>query len=67
MRCEECQGSGRKRAARLLYDRDIPAGWYVIPCPSCGGSGIASCCDGMVGCAFDVTNLPSTAERREQR
>jgi hypothetical protein len=28
----------------------------VIPCASCGGCGIASCCDGAVGCGLDVAN-----------
>jgi hypothetical protein len=28
----------------------------VIPCSTCGGSGIASCCDGAAGCGLDVVN-----------
>jgi hypothetical protein len=28
----------------------------LIPCSTCGGCGIASCCDGAVGCGLDVVN-----------
>ena len=31
------------------------------PCPDCGGSTVASCCDGAVGCWGDTTNAASLA------
>lgn len=68
MRCEDCQGSGRRFNPTLVV-RPMPAIVYLggdgkpvagppaplfIPCPGCGGSGIASCCEGAAGCAADV-------------
>jgi hypothetical protein len=70
MRCEDCRGVGSMRVmppwrpiedpfrdprvidtARLLEPPPI-----TVPCPSCGGTGTASCCEGAVGLAGDVTN-----------
>lgn len=31
----------------------------VVPCPTCGGSGIASCCDGGTGCGGDGRSYTS--------
>ena len=49
MLCEACRGSGRTgfvRASRKeRADERTDDG--VIPCPDCGGSGIAHCCDGI--------------------
>lgn len=42
MKCEQCQGLGHSQAS--------------LPCGSCGGSGISSCCEGAVGLTADVTN-----------
>jgi hypothetical protein len=48
MLCETCRWSGRRgfvRAPRAAEtDRD---GGGMIPCPDCGGTGIAHCCDGI--------------------
>lgn len=51
MRCETCFGIGEvlidgagKPVSRL---RDATT---MIPCPECGGSGIAHCCDGLQAC-----------------
>jgi hypothetical protein len=30
------------------------------PCPTCGGSGVASCCNGAVGCWRDTPNRGET-------
>jgi hypothetical protein len=45
MICPECNG------ARYAVIRS-----QAIPCSTCGGCGIASCCDGAVGCGQDVVN-----------
>jgi hypothetical protein len=48
MLCEACRWSGRTgfvrapRKARVDERTDC-----LIPCPDCGGSGIAHCCDGI--------------------
>ncbi len=56
MICEECRDS------ELLGHIEVPASigpfrkaW--VPCPSCGGSRVAHCCDGPVGLSCDVGNL----------
>jgi hypothetical protein len=45
MLCDSCRWSERPgfvRAANAPDDRQI-----MIPCPDCGGTGIAHCCDGI--------------------
>jgi hypothetical protein len=47
MICETCQYSGLPgfvRGQRRVggEDRDV-----MIPCPDCGGQGVAHCCDGI--------------------
>lgn len=54
MRCEDCQGQ-----RRILAHLAQP-GWLLVPCPSCNGSGITSCCEGACGNAADVTNTGET-------
>ena len=39
MRCILCDGSGLR-----------PAPGGGVPCPECGGCGVAHCCDGLVAC-----------------
>lgn len=52
MRCEACQGTGRVKAPSYPVpppDRDHSIGLSIaprFPCPTCGGSGIAHCCEG---------------------
>jgi hypothetical protein len=42
MLCETCQWAGRRGFVRgPRGDNDM------IPCPDCGGTGIAHCCDGI--------------------
>jgi hypothetical protein len=57
MRCETCQGEGSVpdeppvlKPGEVGYPTKVMARWLrrFRPCPTCGGCGIASCCDGMV-------------------
>jgi len=48
MLCETCRYSGRVgfvRAGHTSADERVDE--PMIPCPDCGGSGIAHCCDGI--------------------
>jgi hypothetical protein len=49
MRCEDCHGEGRHVVImREFVGRDGNC-WrdeLVYPCESCGGSGVAHCCEG---------------------
>jgi hypothetical protein len=49
MLCETCRYSGRVGFVRASghASTDDRADEQLIPCPDCGGSGIAHCCDGM--------------------
>jgi len=51
MLCETCRLSGRVgfvRAASLASAGDgVDERAGLIPCPDCGGTGIAHCCDGI--------------------
>jgi hypothetical protein len=47
---------------RLPARRDMVA-MMIIPCPACGGSGQASCCEGAVGGADEITNTPRGSQR----
>jgi len=51
MRCEKCMGS---KPGFIYIKRTIdikPQGYpdihHWVPCPECGGSGVAHCCDGL--------------------
>jgi hypothetical protein len=47
MLCETCRLTGRPgyiRSQKQTKDRGHEP---MIPCPDCGGSGIAHCCDGI--------------------
>lgn len=49
MRCETCQGSGKIEGAVRPGDQ-APTNSLAtasLPCPDCGGSGIAHCCEGL--------------------
>ena len=60
MLCETCRYSGRVGFVRAggpaSADKRIDEA-ALIPCPDCGGSGIAHCCDG-------ICEQPSTAGDR---
>ncbi len=63
MKCQDCQGTGWRAAAAGVGVTNFG------PCQMCGGSGIASCCEGAVGCAADIPGndavvLHLTPERR---
>lgn len=58
MRCPTCRGFGEILigAARETTPTtptyrvvdSLAEAFTIMPCPTCGGCGIASCCDGMV-------------------
>jgi len=39
MRCNFCDGIG------IIFSQS-----QTLPCPECGGYGVAHCCDGLIGC-----------------
>lgn len=55
MKCETCHGIGLleipAECDSACDDRDCPYIHipYTVPCRDCGGSGVASCCDGLSG------------------
>lgn len=57
MICQDCKGKGWVRPPFPVFTIRLPRITPVVPCEGCGGSGIASCCEGAVGCAGDVTNV----------
>jgi len=59
MLCETCRYSGRVGFVRAggRTSTDDRAVEQLTPCPDCGGSGIAHCCDG-------ICEQPSTASDR---
>ena len=46
MICPDCQASEKPGFTYMTTTKTVR--WW-LPCPTCGGSQIASCCDGMVG------------------
>jgi len=60
MRCERCRGDGW-----LLVPAPTKFGLpEEVPCPECGGSGIAHCCEGdqtQPGSANDYDDVDFTA------
>jgi len=54
MRCELCHGEGwiwrdsLPATGVMPGDPEVWLKTLKVPCPRCGGCGIASCCDGMV-------------------
>ena len=47
MLCEICRWSGRRGFVRAPRGRSDDDHSSLIPCPDCGGTGIAHCCDGI--------------------
>jgi len=47
MLCGSCRHSGRVGFVRANASTDGRVDEQLIPCPDCGGSGIAHCCDGI--------------------
>ena len=47
MLCETCRLSGRAGFVRASRNAQQDDCCEMIPCPECGGQGIAHCCDGM--------------------
>lgn len=57
MRCEDCQGGTGFRVQSVRSSLTAHYTYGVrSPCPSCGGTGQQSCCEGATGNARDVTN-----------
>ena len=49
MRCDTCQGSGKIEDV-VRHTDQAPTNSLApapLPCPDCGGSGIAHCCEGL--------------------
>jgi hypothetical protein len=47
MLCETCRLTSRPGFVRAPKQADDRGEDRMIPCPDCGGSGIAHCCDGI--------------------
>jgi hypothetical protein len=47
MLCETCRYSGRAGFVRVAQNIERNGCHEMIPCPECGGQGIAHCCDGL--------------------
>jgi hypothetical protein len=47
MLCETCRWSGRPGFVRVAQNVEPNDRCELIPCPDCGGQGIAHCCDGL--------------------
>jgi hypothetical protein len=56
MLCQTCRWTGRPGFVRAPRDiREDPLA--IMPCPDCGGQGIAHCCDGICEQPiFDASN-----------
>jgi hypothetical protein len=47
MQCDTCKDSGNP--GYVVHPPADPNGrtFYFVPCPDCGGTGVAHCCDGL--------------------
>jgi hypothetical protein len=63
MRCPTCSDTPHPGfiAQREVEMRDGVFWRDLRPCPDCGGSAVASCCDGAVGSWCDTPNRPAGA------
>jgi len=46
MRCETCKGTG-KTEHRSCFIAGLAYTHSMLPCPDCGGTGFAHCCEGL--------------------
>lgn len=53
MLCETCRWTGRPGFVRASGSSEGDKQANMIPCPDCGGQGVAHCCDGI--CEQPVT------------
>jgi hypothetical protein len=53
MTCPDCHGACYRPVWVVVNGRRLR---QLRPCGTCQAWGIASCCEGAVGCADDVTN-----------
>jgi hypothetical protein len=68
MLCETCRWSGRPGFVRVVQTLQQSDHCELIPCPDCGGQGIAHCCDGIceqpnVEPLIEPIRRPPTANR----
>jgi hypothetical protein len=47
MLCATCRWNERPGFVRALPSAQASDHYVLIPCPDCGGHGIAHCCDGI--------------------
>jgi hypothetical protein len=47
MLCDTCRFTERPGFVRVHADGGVHGIGEMIPCPDCGGQGIAHCCDGI--------------------
>jgi hypothetical protein len=63
MLCESCRWSGRpgfvRASGHARPDDHIDERTGLIPCPECGGTGVAHCCDGI--CEQPRSNSDATS------
>ena len=67
MTCPDCHGIGLRllpfRVPAMYATSGATAIVRLVPCPGCGGSGFASCCEGAVGCADECHERGTPAPR----
>ena len=47
MLCETCRWNERPGFVRVPRSAQASDRYALIPCPDCGGQGVAHCCDGI--------------------
>jgi DnaJ-class molecular chaperone len=66
MLCDACRDSGTPGFVRTQRQLFGGAARVLVPCPECGGHGIAHCCDGV--CTQpDPQDGPEAAQGRQIR
>jgi len=59
-KCPGCHGRGQ---TLMSADHRWPVGKYeaawLVPCPTCGGTGELSCCEGALGVALEMPTDPN--------
>jgi len=63
-KCSDCYGHGQTlMSADHRWPVSKHEAAYVMPCPTCGGTGELSCCDGPVGHADEMPTDPNAPSR----
>ena len=47
MLCDTCRWTGHPGYVRVARNAEANDAYELVPCPDCGGQGIAHCCDGI--------------------